>query len=197
MACTGWFLASLCLLCSEKLPANLCLPRQSRLLLSCPYLQESLLITACSFSKTSCLDPCWDPATGRWYLVLGSYFTSLQTAWEPFPPTPHQVLTTQHQTLWNLEELKARHSQADLHHFFLGFTKNSAFSTEGIHPQRPGKDELVTQMAQLTSYNSCPFSCSGTRTFSTCSSPGFKNEGTAIVFLCQATRITQWVGDCA
>lgn len=135
-------MASLCLLCSEKLPANLCLPRQSRL--SCPYLQESLLTTACAFSKTSCLDPCWDPDTGRWYLVLGSCFVSLHTAWEPFAPTPHQVLTTQHQTPCNLEELKARHSQANFHCLHLGLTTNSTFLTEGTHhPWRQSRERRV------------------------------------------------------
>lgn len=163
-----WFLASLCLLCSEKLPANLCLPRQSRQLLSCPYLQESLLISACAFSKTSCLDPCWDPGTGRCYLVLGSSFPSLQTAWEPFAPTPHQVLTTHHQTLCYLEELNSRHFQASLHCFFWVLPQTLSFQLKAptIPRGNPGKDELVTQVAQLTPYNSCPFSCSGTRTFS-------------------------------
>lgn len=186
----GWFLASLCLLCSEKLPANLCLPRQSRLLLSCPYLQESLLITACVFSKTNCLDPCWHPGTGRWYLVLGSYFTSLQTAWEPFDPTPQWVLTTHHQTLCNLVELKGRHSQANLHWFFWVLPQTLP---NWKHPPSPeatqGKMSWLRRWLSWHLITHVPFPAQAQEPSLSAS------EGT--VFLCQATRITLWVGDCA
>lgn len=188
----GWFLASLCLLCSEKLPANLCLPRQSRLLLSWPYLQESPYHCVCFLQNKL-----FGSLLGSWHRqvvscprellhlladIVGTICSQLLIGCSPLITKPSS----------NWKSWK----QGTLKPIYIGFSGfyHKLYLFDWKHSPSPeATQRKMSWLHWWLSWHLITHVLFPTQALEPSPSA---SEGTVTVFLCQATRITR-VGDCA